>query len=661
MTRLLSTVTDRRNRAGLIWGVVIGLLILGLLNLLLQPDIAGNYFTRAQSFEAKGQWELALRHYDMIIATHPKSSYAPRALNQKGDILSGLARRAGDQAGFRRAIATYEHLATAYPENPLAGEALLSAGAVAMTDLHDTKTARRIYTAIKDRYPNNQEYSSESLLRLGRIALMERNGKQAESLFKKVLQRYPRFVDRCAEARYHLGVVYETLLKNKEWARNAYEATLNSYPQSIWAGNARERLGLLVYEVTRGLGPARRVLLEVAPLPDESSDAGSLLGALRLLLAARGIEAGDAVLRGWSSAPFYCGFVPSRPERVVTAPFNAVENIAASAGLRFVSISSADKTSALQALQREIDLARLPVVYDNGWTLAVGYDSDRNQVFLQNHGARFETVAVKDFSATWQKAPPGGKSFTLLSFHAPGERSAAKPTPRALSVTDDIVPTPRPTATPLPGPATTPTWIFQLKPLSMNNAHRRALRHAVSLMRNPGSDKTLLNLAALEAISGELARLAVRPISPVPVPEGGVSDEFPDPDAPLQEQPATDPTPVARSEASRNVLPRTRAVLGWFGAPLQRWINARREAAAYLDSAGNALDSEELSRAAGEFQKSITALQNAAAAVPRADSLSGDGQTLSDNARRGLESAAREVAAARDAERRAVTAMSRAG
>jgi TolA-binding protein len=652
------------NLPTLLTGIVLGLLCLLLLRLLLTPDPAGNFFARAQRLEADGQWELALKHYDVVVQTHPESPYAPRALKQQGDILSGLARRAGDEKGFRRSLETYERLANNYPENPLAGEALLAAGTIATTDLRDTKSARRIYSAVLERYPNNQDYYSEGLLRLGRLALIEGNGKLAQSLLQRVLQRYVRFPERCAEAQYHLGVAYQTLFKNKQWARNAYEATMQRYPQSVWAGNARERLGLLVWDETRGQVPARRVMIKVAPLPDEGFASGSLLAALRLLLAARGIEAGSAVLEGWSLTPFYCGFVPSAPSHVVTAPFNEVENIAGNVGLNYTTISSKDEKSALGALQRELDLAHLPIVYNNGWTLAVGYDSDQNQVFLQNHGASFETLSVKDFSKTWQKAPPGGGNFTLLSFHTPGEHAASGPKPRVIANIDETTPTPRPTPTALPGPAMTPAFIFELKPLSTANTHRRALRNATSIMRQAGSDKTLLNVEALSAIAGELARLAVRPtepVSPVPVPENA-ADDVDQSTEPLPEDPATVmPTPAPEIKIRRspgNALPRTRSLLGWFGTPLQHWINTRRGAAAYLDSAANSLNNPALTRAAKDFRAGITALENAADAMPRADHLSDDGKELNEDARRGLEIAAREVANARDAERRAMAAMS---
>jgi hypothetical protein len=356
--------------------------------------------------------------------------------------------------------------------------------------------------------------------------------------------------------------------------------------------------------------------------------------------------------------------VPSNPSRVVTSPLNEVENIAASAGLKFTSFSSKDKISALDNLQNELDLAHLPIVYHNGWTLAVGYDSERNQLFLQQAGARFETVMVKDFSLTWQKAAPGGGSFTLLSFHAPGERATDKPTPRVISAVGETVPTPRPTPPLASGPGNTPSTIFQLKPLSTRDAHRRALRSAASLMRRPGSDTILLNIEALDAIAGELARLAVRPASPVPIPEDAANPVEQNPETLPEDQPAVaNPTapPVTRNEPPSNALARARALLGWFGTPLQHWINERRAAAAYLDSAADSLDNAALQRAAGDFHASISALQGAADVLPRADGLSDDGKTLSDDARRRLETAAHAVAAARDAERRAATAMSRAG
>jgi hypothetical protein len=99
-----------------------------------------------------------------------------------------------------------------------------------------------------------------------------------------------------------------------------------------------------------------------------------------------------------------------------------------------------------------------------------------------------------------------------------------------------------------------------------------------------------------------------------------------------------------------------RALLGWRGAPLQRWIGARQQAAAYLDMAAARLNQPSLRRAADEFRNSIAALENVAAVLPQANALGTD-KVLNEQARRGFETAAREIERARLAETRATDLM----
>lgn len=682
-----------RNLQPWLIGGTLGLLFLFALRALLLPDPTSSLFFRAQRLETQGRLEMALRHYAMLVELHPESSYAPTALQHEGDILTNLAQHARhgeDVKYYSQAVASYLRLADTYISSPLAGAALLSVGELASNNLHDTKTAKQAYDTLLERFPNNMDYVSEATLRLGRLAITTGDAKTAQTLLQNVLQHYTNYPDRCAEAQYNLGVTYETLFKNKPWAKNAYLATCTHYPQSVWASTARERLGMLFYHETAPI--MRRVQIEVTPLPDEGIANGSLFAALRPLLAARKLEVSDISLRGWSLEPFFSGFDPGDPSRVVQPPFDGFDNAVANVGLRYTKFNERDDTAALQALQSELDAARPPVVFNGRWALAVGYDTARNEVLIQNHGAQFDTVAKKDFALSWKQPSPFGGNHTMLAFYMPGERATfAKPQPPAITAGGNL-----PQATPAAGgkPSvptasttpeapnlSTPTFIYSLKPLTANAAHRRTLRRAVALMRRPQDGDALLNLEALRALSEELTRVTItspaipvasKAASPVPQPETATPQgELPatdnaDPDA----TPATArasatvvPTPTVAPQAPPTQAPldaaeRTRTLLVWFKGPLQHWIKTRRDAAAYLDAASNALHEATLKLAADNFRKSINELQNAAAALPAANDLSADGTTLHENARRRLQIASRYVDAARNYESRAVDEMS---
>lgn len=669
------------------------LILLALVVRMLMPNPTANLLAKAQRLEAAGQLDLALRYYAVLTKNHPESLYAPRAWERQGAILTGQARGRGDAGLMRKGFETYLHLGETYPESSLAGDALITAGNIALTDLRDWKIATRVFALTLDRYPNNREYASESTLKLGRIALAQKNGQAAQTWFQRVLQRYPKFADRCAEAQYHLGVAYETLFRETDhmkMAKRAYEATFKRYPQSIWASDAKERLGLLYYVDSRQ-PQERRVFIDLQPLPVQStlvaqdSDKASPLHALRLLLASRGLMVDATTLRGWSLAPFWAAFDAQNPARVHTSPHDQFDNILASTSLHNKPTSGGQEVEALRDLQDELDTGRAPLVWAGSWMLAVGYDSSRGQVFLQRQGARMETIGIKEFAAQWKNPSPTpiGRPYTMLSFFATGERPrpqritraapGARPLPTALRSLEEVRVLPTPTPTPVAS-LTTPTWMFEPQPLSLKNTHRRALRNAALLMKRPQHGKVLLNLEALAQLSRELERLAQRPLAVLPSAETVVDAALPPNDSPLPA--AEDATPQAL--ATQTPLPsatpgrvglfkpgaRARALGGWFKnarndqAPVDVWIAARRDAAAYLDSAANALGQRSLQRAAAEFRTSIERLEEAVNALPSTDAPGSDDSALSDEARAAFGVVARHVRAAHDAEKRALALMS---
>jgi len=659
---LAMTPTSRALRRNLQLGLLVLLLLCSLafvLRLMLAPDPARNFYYKAQSLEAKGMLQDALNHYDLV-SLQTDSPYAPRALQQRGDILAGLARRSGDQEQMREAIAAYTQLADNYQDNPLAGEALFSAGQIATNDLRDMTIARRAYETVRERYPNNRGYVSKASVLLGRVELMEGHAKPAQALLQSVLQTYANFPEHCAEAQYHLGVVYETLFKKPQWAQNAYRLTIERYKQTVWAQNAQERLGMLFYSDYRLRRDERRVQIEVPPLADEGGGS-SLYSAVGPLLAAYGVQVGSTSLRAWSLEPFYAGFVPENPSRTVRADVDDFHNILGMAGLRIANKRSKDAKLALQNLQDEIDAGRPTLIYNGQWRLVTGYDSTRDQLFMQNRGAAFDVVAVRDFSPVWQRnASESG--FRLVSVQAPGAPPKPKITPGQSSSGPTSAPTtPGAQINPsVPSLLPAPSWRFELPSLSTKAAHRRAVRRAAAMMSRSREGNALLNLEALDELAKELGRLATAPADAPAANE--LLDEPARRDDDVAAGATTRPTPTtAPQKAQANAVARTRSILGWFGTPLQSWTNSRRDAAAYMDTAANALGQSALSRAAELFRTAIDELEQAAASMPSSSRLSDDDKLLTDSARADLSAASRHIAAARDAERRAVAAMDEIG
>ena len=91
---------------------------------------------------------------------------------------------------------------------------------------------------------------------------------------------------------------------------------------------------------------------------------------------------------------------------------------------------------------------------------------------------------------------------------------------------------------------------------------------------------------------------------------------------------------------------------------LARWLETRRDAAAFLEIAGNDLNDTRFLRAAEELRSAMTSLQNANAAIPSANAFDkNDDDENHDDARAQLEIGAREIKAAYEAEKRATAIM----
>lgn len=651
-------------------GLFTGAIIVALLvfaQMIFTPDAGASYFARAQQLETAGNIPLALQHYRLLSENHPESVFAPRALLREGDLLAAQGRQKGEVGPLRQAVAAYAKLAKDYSSDPLANEALFDAGQISSDNLHDIKAARGYYNQLIESNSPNSDVAATATLKLGRLALNEGDGKTARTLLQRVLQRWPRNAMAGAEAQFHLGVVFETLLKNQSAAQNAYSITLKRYPNSTWASNARERLGLLAYTFLQGRTPARRVMLDVESLPDDNglsdNNPKSPWNALRPLLAARGMAVSDLTMQGWSLTPFWAALDTRNPARAVTPSFDSFENVVANAGLRFTVKGGGREDEALRDLQDDIDAGRLPLVYftekgQGRWTLCVGYDTERNEVMLQDRGARFDTLAVKSFAAGWKSSSSFGKSYTLLSFVAVNSKQNVKP-----NLTPTPLPSPVPGKTPMPLLDAPPAFLVDLPTLNRAEAHRRTLRRAAIVLQRNGNGQVLLGATALDWLAKALDQvmedsresdLKETPpvedepgdeelVSPTPAPNGeGDALEQPSPTPEATEAPKADTADIAN---------RARRLLGFFGAPARQWIALRRQAGAYCDLAARQTDDSKLSQAAQNLNLSATSLEEASRLVPNI------GDTMKPGDREALESIVRQLRRAREAERQAARSM----
>jgi len=646
--------------------ICITLLVFG--RLIWTPDPVNDLLSKAQRLENAGAISQALACYDLIATHHPESPYAPKALASEADLLKTQGEQSGDDKTLRRAATLYLYLAKTYPTNPAAPGALDNAGKLASEDLDDRPLARAIYTQILEQNGEKTEVGADALVQLARLAIQDGDGKGAQKTLQGVIRRWNGNAQIGAQAQFFLGVCYETLFKNRDWATRAYDQVRSQYPSTEWAEKATSRLGLLIYSEFKNKIPTRRVLLDIAPLPDDqSADApdGSMWSALRIALAARGLSGDPVLTRGYSLAPFYVGMDTSDAGKVVESSSDAWENAAGAAGYRYSVKGGGREAEALRDLQGELDAAHLPLVFwqrdgKPTWSVCVGYDSERAEVMLQNRGAQFDTLAVKAWTPLWKTPSQFGQPYTMISLVPPGKAKTGKlratPTPSA-SATPLAGSTPEPSATPIPIINSVPAFVWQLAPLKEDSPIRRTARRAAILLTRSGSDSQLLNIAVLDGwtqtLDGAIRELrAPAPSPPTPTPSPPTSAPSPSltPDSVYDPTPTPAPSPTP-PPAPRQLLQRAQMWWPFWGAPVQNWIARRREAAAWCRLAALKTRNSRLSQAADAFDTSANALELAA------QTASATGASDLENKPDALQAISNSCREARDAEQNAANLL----
>jgi tetratricopeptide (TPR) repeat protein len=630
------------------------------LSLILTPDPVGNMFFRALNLENRGAIPQALGRYELIAQRHPNSPYAPRALAREAELLEARGKQSSDAPTLRRAAAIYQHLAKSYPDNPESPAALQSAGELATKNLNDRPLARAIYSQILEQNGETTEVGAEALVQLARLQIQDGQGKEAQKVLQGVIRKWNGNSKVGAQAQYFLGMCYETLFKNRDWARRAYDQVIAQYPSSEWATQAKVQLGLLEFAGRRG-PPTRRVLLDIAPLPDENdaqTPDDSVWSALRVALAVRGLSGDPVLSRGYSLAPFYAGLNVNDPGKTVEPPFDVWENAVGAAGYRYSIKGGGREDEALRDLQDELNAAHVPLVFwqrdgKPTWSVCVGYDSERGEVMLQNRGAQFDTLAAKAWAASWKIPSEFGKPFTLISLVPSGQGKNPTANP---SLTPTPLPTPLPNQTPAPIIEGPPAFVWQIAPLKEAAPVRRTARRAAIMLARNGTPEQLLGAQALDLWTQTLdgaareARAPIAaPLSPTPIPtpvptatpDSSIYDPAPAPTS------APSPRPVAPVAVPHPLLERAARLWPFWGAPAQDWIDKRREAANWCRMAALKTGDAPLNSAAKAFDASADALQRALQ-----DATAVDASRLGDDPQ-ALKTIAKSCRAARDAERQA--------
>ena len=130
-------------------------------------------------------------------------------------------------------------------ENKAAGEPALTDFAAADLLVRQRKYSEALarFQSVAAHYPTSS-LADDAVMRCGEMQLLLNRVDDALSMFRKIINDMPTSILR-DKAQMRIGQVYETRVKNKAKAIEAYEEMLANYPTSLYVEEARKRIRLL--------------------------------------------------------------------------------------------------------------------------------------------------------------------------------------------------------------------------------------------------------------------------------------------------------------------------------------------------------------------------------------------------------------------------------
>lgn len=364
-------------------------------------DSGAGIFKRADEFLRGGDYEMALKHYRLLVESHPRSEFAARALFQQGLILNTHMKKPN------QARATYETLLKNYPESDLGDDALMAIAAI-HSEAHQDAEALKAYRKATQLFASNRDVCAEAQVAIGRILFRQGDAKAIDAL-STVLREYPDKTSRCAEAQYRLGQCYQEIQRDNDRAVKAYRAVLEGYTDSQFAEPARQAIGLLYYQ--RLKQDELRVDLESRMKPLVNEDGNEpFIEALRVCLAVRGVRASGTQLAGLTGQAFENQYARDVAAADTPGPLgNPFESVCAAYGLRYEQVEARDAMEAWARLRQTLDDGQPVVALVHAspprWSAIVGYENKTQQILVKGGGAAVRRVRVSEFDQTLKRPP----------------------------------------------------------------------------------------------------------------------------------------------------------------------------------------------------------------------------------------------------------------
>jgi N-acetylmuramoyl-L-alanine amidase len=197
----------------------------------------------------RDNWLRTIAAFTGVAESYPKSEQAARALYTAADLWNSLSRISRVGSDLDQALANYERVASEYPANTLADDALYATALIHRERRHDDAKAARAAKQIVDAHANGDMAGKARALLAQTTA---RGVKPAASD-----DTAPKLVGRRENAPQQNTITEVKRWSNKDYSRIAVTLTGAAQARSGWVNGARS-------------GGAKALIVDIAPahLPD---------------------------------------------------------------------------------------------------------------------------------------------------------------------------------------------------------------------------------------------------------------------------------------------------------------------------------------------------------------------------------------------------------
>lgn len=198
-------------------------------------------YRRAEIFFGQGEYEMATAEYQRVVDAYPDDPLADDALYKLGHLYRVHLRQPG------RALAAYSRLAEDYPASPFADDALLWCVHVWARDIKSPSRAAHFCAELDRRFASRRRMRARAHIEVARAELLAGDRDQARREIELVRREFSDQPEIAGLAALMLADLARAEGAKEEQVSALLESVVSKYPGTRASDEARRRLGMLYY------------------------------------------------------------------------------------------------------------------------------------------------------------------------------------------------------------------------------------------------------------------------------------------------------------------------------------------------------------------------------------------------------------------------------